>query len=212
MFEARCRAVRIPFGRQVHGLTFHGLRHTGASRMLNQGVDIKTVAEIGNWKNLAVLQRYLHPIGRPTGRPWRPSAVYVPTTGDENSPRLFRNHAMSVAERGGFWLLWIPRIRAAVGRRSTRCTAFAASRYRTLDDGSGRGWARRLRCVNAPAPPGGAIVVAQRQAARLAGRPSCADSTRPAAAFARAIRRSYSASSATSRASSSAHPASEVAA
>jgi len=63
MFAARCRAVQIPFGRAEGGITFHSLRHTGASRMLNRGVDIKTVAEIGNWKNLAVLQRYLHPLG-----------------------------------------------------------------------------------------------------------------------------------------------------
>lgn len=63
MFARRCRAVDIPFGRAVGGLTFHALRHTGASRMLNRGVDLKTVAEIGNWKNLAVLQRYLHPLG-----------------------------------------------------------------------------------------------------------------------------------------------------
>jgi hypothetical protein len=32
----------------------------GASRMLNRRVGIKTAAEIGNWKNLALLQRYLH--------------------------------------------------------------------------------------------------------------------------------------------------------
>jgi integrase len=63
MFEARCRAAEIPFGRKEGGLTFHALRHTGASRMLNRGVDIKTVAQIGNWKNLTVLERYLHPIG-----------------------------------------------------------------------------------------------------------------------------------------------------
>ena len=63
MFRARCEAVEIPFGRAKGGITFHCLRHTGASRMLNRGVDIKTVAEIGNWKNLAILQRYLHPIG-----------------------------------------------------------------------------------------------------------------------------------------------------
>jgi integrase len=40
---------------------FHCLRHTGASRMLAAGVDVKTVMEIGGWKNLAVMQRYLHP-------------------------------------------------------------------------------------------------------------------------------------------------------
>lgn len=45
------------------GATFHCLRHTGASRMLNRGVDIRTVAELGNWRAWRVLRRYLQPVG-----------------------------------------------------------------------------------------------------------------------------------------------------
>lgn len=54
-------ACQVVVGRENHGLTFHSLRHTGASRMLEAGVDVKTVMLIGGWKNLKVLERYLYP-------------------------------------------------------------------------------------------------------------------------------------------------------
>lgn len=60
-FTDLLRAAKIPAGRKADGLTFHSLRHTGASRMLAAGVDIKTVQQLGGWKNLRVLERYLHP-------------------------------------------------------------------------------------------------------------------------------------------------------
>ena len=60
-FETLCRAADIPVGRRAGGLTFHCLRHTGASRMLEAGVDIETVRRIGGWANYTQLQKYLHP-------------------------------------------------------------------------------------------------------------------------------------------------------
>jgi integrase len=60
-FEALCAEAKVTTGRAAGGVTFHSLRHTGASRMLAAGVDIKTVMRIGGWKNLVILQRYLHP-------------------------------------------------------------------------------------------------------------------------------------------------------
>ena len=60
-FETLCRAADIPVGRRAGGLTFHCLRHTGASRMLEAGVDIETVRRIGGWANYTQLQQYLHP-------------------------------------------------------------------------------------------------------------------------------------------------------
>lgn len=56
-----CARAKVTTGREARGVTFHSLRHTGASRMLAAGVDIKTVMRIGGWKNLKVLERYLHP-------------------------------------------------------------------------------------------------------------------------------------------------------
>lgn len=61
MFRAACESAGILGGRKAGGLTFHSLRHTGASRMLEQGADIETVRRIGGWANLTILQRYLHP-------------------------------------------------------------------------------------------------------------------------------------------------------
>lgn len=55
MFKDACDSAGI------RAFTFHGLRHTGASRMLAAGVDMETVRRIGGWANFTVLQRYLHP-------------------------------------------------------------------------------------------------------------------------------------------------------
>jgi integrase len=60
-FMALCAKAKIPTGRKQGGFSFHCLRHTGASRMLTRGVDVKTVAEIGGWTDIKVLQKYLHP-------------------------------------------------------------------------------------------------------------------------------------------------------
>lgn len=61
MFLDTCRRAKVQTGRKTGGVSFHCLRHTGASRMLAAGVDVKTVMQIGGWKNLKVLERYLHP-------------------------------------------------------------------------------------------------------------------------------------------------------
>jgi integrase len=60
-FDALLQAAELPTNRKAGGLSFHSLRHTGASRMLARGVDIKTVQQLGGWQSLAVLQKYLHP-------------------------------------------------------------------------------------------------------------------------------------------------------
>jgi integrase len=60
MFYRTCTQAGIQTGRSG-GLTFHCLRHTGASRMLERGTNIETVARIGGWANLEILRRYLHP-------------------------------------------------------------------------------------------------------------------------------------------------------
>lgn len=61
MFLAACARASIPTVRGDGGISFHCLRHTGASRMLAAGFDVKTVMRIGGWRNLTVLNRYLHP-------------------------------------------------------------------------------------------------------------------------------------------------------
>jgi integrase len=61
MFSEACARAKVQTGRKTGGVSFHCLRHTGATRMLAAGVDVKTVMEIGGWKNLKVMERYLHP-------------------------------------------------------------------------------------------------------------------------------------------------------
>lgn len=61
LFQDLLVRAKLPTGRKTGGLSFHCLRHTGASRMLARGVDIKTVQLLGGWQNLDVLQKYLHP-------------------------------------------------------------------------------------------------------------------------------------------------------
>lgn len=60
-FRERCQVASIPIGRHTGGVSFHCLRHTGASRMIERGVDLETVRRIGGWADLKVLQKYLHP-------------------------------------------------------------------------------------------------------------------------------------------------------
>lgn len=61
MFSEACARAHVQTGRKTGGVSFHCLRHTGATRMLEAGVDVKTVMQIGGWRSLTILQRYLHP-------------------------------------------------------------------------------------------------------------------------------------------------------
>jgi site-specific recombinase XerD len=45
---------------RLDGLTWHGLRHTFASRLVMAAVDLRTIQELGGWRTLAMLQRYAH--------------------------------------------------------------------------------------------------------------------------------------------------------
>jgi integrase len=47
MLERACQKAGIPYGRKRNGLTFHGLRHTGATRLAEAGVSMRTIQEIG---------------------------------------------------------------------------------------------------------------------------------------------------------------------
>lgn len=57
----KCERAKVPYGRASGGITFHSLRHTGASRMVDGGVDLRTVQEIGGWSSLRMVERYSHP-------------------------------------------------------------------------------------------------------------------------------------------------------
>lgn len=45
---------------KLSGVTPHTLRHTSASRLVMAGVDLRTVQELGGWKELKMVERYSH--------------------------------------------------------------------------------------------------------------------------------------------------------
>ena len=45
---------------KLDGYTWHGNRHTFASRLVMAGVDLLTVKELGSWRTLSMVQRYAH--------------------------------------------------------------------------------------------------------------------------------------------------------
>jgi integrase len=61
MLEHACRRAGVTYGRKVGGVTFHALRHTGATRMIEAGVSVRVVQAIGGWSDLRQLTRYTHP-------------------------------------------------------------------------------------------------------------------------------------------------------
>jgi site-specific recombinase XerD len=44
----------------LESYTWHGNRHTFASRLVMAGVDLRTVQQLGGWQSLAMVQRYAH--------------------------------------------------------------------------------------------------------------------------------------------------------
>jgi site-specific recombinase XerD len=47
-------------GGQARDITPHTLRHTFASRLAITGVDLRTIHELGCWKQLKMVERYAH--------------------------------------------------------------------------------------------------------------------------------------------------------
>ena len=53
-FKTACKHAKLT------AVTPHTLRHTFASRLAMAGVDVRTIQELGGWKELEMLQRYAH--------------------------------------------------------------------------------------------------------------------------------------------------------
>lgn len=60
LFRDVCARAGVPCGRAVGGVTYHSLRHTGATRAA-RAVKLTVVQRLGGWKNLTQLARYDHP-------------------------------------------------------------------------------------------------------------------------------------------------------
>jgi integrase len=59
------RSIRTAFDRACEdagltGITPHVLRHTFATRLVEAGVDLRTVQDLGGWSNLKMVERYSH--------------------------------------------------------------------------------------------------------------------------------------------------------
>jgi integrase len=46
---------------RIDDFRLHDTRHTFASRLAMEGVDLLTIKELGGWKSLTMVQRYAHP-------------------------------------------------------------------------------------------------------------------------------------------------------
>ena len=59
----RAQTILRSLGRdpgRLEGFTWHGLRHTFASRLVMSGADPRTVQELGGWRTLSMVMRYSH--------------------------------------------------------------------------------------------------------------------------------------------------------
>lgn len=52
LFAKLCARAEVPHGRQVHGVTFHSIRHTGATWALQRTGNLKAVMQLGGWKTV----------------------------------------------------------------------------------------------------------------------------------------------------------------
>ncbi len=54
LFKSTCERAGL------EDVTPHTLRHTFASRLAMAGVDLRTIQELGGWKDLSLVERYAH--------------------------------------------------------------------------------------------------------------------------------------------------------
>lgn len=59
-FVHLCQLAQIPHSRAAGGVTFHSLRHTGATRALQHGASVRTVMKLGGWQDERSVMRYVH--------------------------------------------------------------------------------------------------------------------------------------------------------
>lgn len=62
-FRKACQIAKVPHGRP-HGVTFHGLRHTAATRFMQvPGATLTDLMAQGGWRDLKSVMRYQHVSG-----------------------------------------------------------------------------------------------------------------------------------------------------
>jgi integrase len=94
LFRAACERANVPTGRKAGGVTFHALRHTGATRAA-RAVKLTVVQRLGGWKSLDMLTRYDHPDDAEIIRAVEAiSARAVTTSGDRVSSESRAGHVI----------------------------------------------------------------------------------------------------------------------
>ena len=58
--EALREAGQTEEAARLEGVSWHGLRHTWASRLTMNGVDPRTLQTLDGWRSLAMVERYSH--------------------------------------------------------------------------------------------------------------------------------------------------------
>ena len=58
--DALREADRDEEAARLEGVSWHGLRHTWASRLTMNGVEPRTLQTLGGWRSLAMVERYSH--------------------------------------------------------------------------------------------------------------------------------------------------------
>lgn len=60
-FAKACELANVPHGRALRGVTFHSLRHTGATMFMASGGNLRDLMQQGGWSDLESVMRYAHP-------------------------------------------------------------------------------------------------------------------------------------------------------
>lgn len=84
LFDALCQQAGIPHSRAADGMTFHGLRHTGATRALQNGASVRTVMKLGGWKDIRSVLRYTH--AADSDVQWAAESISTPRSREARSP------------------------------------------------------------------------------------------------------------------------------
>lgn len=103
MLKRACKAAGVTYGRAHGGVTFHRLRHTGATRMMEQGTPARIIMAAGAWKDIRSVARYTHPseaeLEKAVNQVGKGVKMPVPSSVPEPSHRTTHPHRKSHQHR-----------------------------------------------------------------------------------------------------------------
>lgn len=135
--KRKCHQAKIPYGRGIGGVTFHtATRATGATRLLREGADLRTLQEAGNWRDIRSVQEYLHADHARLKEAMNAGAPAHDLTEAEAEVHAARRERLRSAGRKGMETIQ----RLGKGHRFTRAEAVKAGR-----EGGHARWGTRVR-------------------------------------------------------------------